>query len=58
MIDQIILTIFAILIIIFVNIIIGSRIDKLFERMNHEDKSEPNLEGSQKRSKEDDELQL
>ena len=58
MIDRIILTIFAVLIIIFVNIVIGSRIDNLFERMNHEDENEQGIEGSQKGSKEDDELSL
>ena len=58
MIDRIILTIFAILIILFVNIVIGSRIDNLFERMNHEDESEPYLEGSQEGSKESDEVPL
>ena len=58
MIDRIILTIFAVLIIVFVNIVIGSRIDNLFERMNHEDENNQGIEGSQKRSKEDDELPL
>lgn len=58
MIDRIILTIFAVLIILFVNIVIGSRIDNLFERMNHEDENEQGIEGSQEGSKEDDELPL
>lgn len=51
MIDRIILTIFAILIILFVNIVIGSRIDNIFERMNHEDENEQGIEGSQKEAK-------
>ena len=58
MIDQIILTIFEILIILFVKIVFGSRIDNLFERINHEDEKDQGIEGSQKRSKEDDELPL
>lgn len=58
MIDRIILTIFAILIVLFVNIVIGSRIDNLFERMNHEDENDQDIEGSKERSKENDELPL
>ena len=60
MIDRILLIGCAILIIIFINIVIGSRIDQLFERIDHEDeyKYEPHIEGNQEGSKESNQLSM